>query len=106
MIKVCHNFGILICKMSSNKRKIEAQNDTPSKRKVNWLSLSEKLEVIKRSDEGATCSKTAKDKNVPDSTVRRILKNNFCATENFCLKRKTNYVEGFLSKTIDLPFNI
>ena len=40
--------------MSSNKRKIEAQNDTPSKRKVNWLSLSEKLEVIKRSDEGAT----------------------------------------------------
>ena len=61
--------------MSSNKRKIEAQNDTPSKRKVNWLSLSEKLEVIKRSDEGATCSKIAKDKNVPDSTVRRILKN-------------------------------
>ena len=40
--------------MNSNKRKIEAQNDTPSKRKVNWLSLSEKLEVIKRSDEGAT----------------------------------------------------
>ena len=40
--------------MSSNKRKIEAQNDTPSKRKVNWLSLSEKLEVIKRSDEGST----------------------------------------------------
>jgi predicted transcriptional regulator len=58
----------------SKKRKIENGQDTPSKKKK-FLSLKEKLDLIKRHNDGATNSKIARDTGIPETTVRRTIKN-------------------------------
>ena len=56
------------------KRKLENQNNSTPKKK-NWLPLSEKLEIIKRHENGASYAKISRDKEVPESTIRRLVKN-------------------------------
>ena len=58
----------------SKKRKIENGQDTPSKKKK-FLSFKEKLDLIKRHNDGATNSKIARDTGIPEPTVRRTVKN-------------------------------
>ena len=70
--------------MSSRKRKLDSENGTtPTKngaiptKKHKFLSLSEKIEIIKYHENGASYAKISRDKSVPESTVRNIVKNNF-----------------------------
>ena len=56
------------------KRKLESNsNGTPSK-KHKWLSLSEKLDIIKSHENGASFAKISRDKSMAESTVRNIVK--------------------------------
>ena len=66
----------------SKKRKIENRQDTPSKKKK-FLSLKEKLDLIKRHNDGATNSKIARDTGIPEPTVRRTIENKNELLRNF-----------------------
>ena len=60
--------------MSSKKRKLEnsASSSTP-KRKCVWLTLEQKLQIIKRSESGETCAKIASEIGKKESSIRSIL---------------------------------
>ena len=55
------------------KRKLESNSDTPSKKR-NWLSLEDKLDIIKRFENGSSKVKIADEKGMAPSSVRLILK--------------------------------
>ena len=46
-------------KSTPMKRKLESNSDTPSKKR-NWLSLEDKLDIIKRYENGSSKVKIAK----------------------------------------------
>ena len=54
-------------------RKLESDSDTPSKKR-NWLSLEDKLDIIKRYENGSSKVKIADEKGMAPSSVRLILK--------------------------------
>ena len=58
-----------ICKLVPNSD----GNQTPSKIHE-WLSLSEKLDIVKSHENGASYAKISPDKSMPESTVRNIVK--------------------------------
>ena len=60
-------------KSTPMKRKLESNSDTPSK-KLNWLSLEDKLDIIKRYENGSSKVKVADEKGMAPSSVRLILK--------------------------------
>ena len=55
------------------KRKIDSKSETPSKKRK-WLSLEQKLEIIKKYESGASYAKMAHEKEMAESSVRLILK--------------------------------
>ena len=55
------------------KRKLESNSDTPSKKR-NWLSLEDKLDIIKRYENGSIIVEIADEKGMAPSSVRLILK--------------------------------
>ena len=59
-----------------SKRKLEPNsngNQNPSK-KHKWLSLSEIWDIVKSHENGASYPKISRDKSMPESTVRNIVK--------------------------------
>ena len=48
-------------KSTPMKRKLESNSDTPSKKR-NWLSLEDKLDIIKRYENGSSKVKIADEK--------------------------------------------
>lgn len=56
----------------STKRKVENE-DKSAKRK--WLTLEQKLNIIKLHDDGASFAKISRDKGINESSIRLIIKN-------------------------------
>ena len=54
-------------KSTPMKRKLESNSDTPSKKR-NWLSLEDKLDIIKRYENGSSKVKIADEKGMAPSS--------------------------------------
>ena len=53
----------MVTKSTPMKRKLESNSDTPSKKR-NWLSLEDKLDIIKRYENGSSKVKIADEKGM------------------------------------------
>ena len=61
--------------MDSKKRKNSEVADSKSAKKSRkWLSLKEKLDIIQMHEKGASFAKISKDKDINESSVRKIVK--------------------------------
>ena len=60
-------------KMSCKKRKPETSENSKSKRPCAWLTLDQKIEIIKKYESGVKCSKIASEMGKNESSIRTII---------------------------------